>query len=319
MELSDKVILEDSADGTIVYTDVVTKCSDVDSGVGVSVISIHTGFNLDISGDDLMIRNMVGEYVTTTDEMVTLSCNGVEKIFNLKIEADPDEDNDGFCDLVGLSSSLKSCSGLDNCPTVKNQDQSDVDEDETGDSCDTCTDQDHDNYGRLDFLNSACVIDGSSAVESSICDTFNDRNPLATETCDDIDNNCNGETDEGCPCDYDEDSQLNEKELFISQQGVCSGVERVCKNDFTWSDYNFPLPYQEGTETKCLDELDNDCSGQTDCDDSNCQTHPYCIFKTLPAPFDIKDKIRFISTISRGLSSMDGEYSMVIGTQGGAQ
>jgi PKD domain/Thrombospondin type 3 repeat len=47
----------------------------------------------------------------------------------------------------------------DNCPTVPNSDQSDVDDDGTGDVCDTCTDTDGDGYGNPGFQQNTCPED----------------------------------------------------------------------------------------------------------------------------------------------------------------
>jgi len=69
----------------------------------------------------------------------------------------------------------------------------------------------------------------------------------ATETtCDNLDNDCDGYTDEGCPCDYQDDPD-----------GVCAGSTRdatgVCQA---------PSGF-EATETTC-DKADNDCDGVVD-------------------------------------------------------
>src|SRR5512136_2619380 len=52
----------------------------------------------------------------------------------------------------------------DNCPTVPNSDQSDVDADGIGDVCDTCTDSDKDGYGNPGFLQNTCPVDNCPDV-----------------------------------------------------------------------------------------------------------------------------------------------------------
>lgn len=81
---------------------------------------------------------------------------------------DLDDDNDGVLD------------ALDNCPTVWNKDQSDYDGDGAGDACDP----DDDNDGWPDEVDCA-------PKDKSI-------HPGAPEICDNIDNNCNWQVDEGC-------------------------------------------------------------------------------------------------------------------------
>ena len=92
------------------------------------------------------------------------------------------------------------------------------------------------------------------------------RNPYVWEVCDDgIDNNCNGFTDEfcGCPvpipeCDQDFDS-------YCSDSEECRGTD--C-NDL---DPNVnPGIWDEYTPLECSDSKDNDCDGDTDCNEGCC-------------------------------------------------
>jgi len=70
------------------------------------------------------------------------------------------------------------------------------------------------------------------------------------EACDGVDNDCDGETDEGIdpqPCPM--------------QEGVCGGAMTQCDGpEGEYCDYG---PHYEETETSC-DGLDNDCDGVTD-------------------------------------------------------
>jgi hypothetical protein len=74
------------------------------------------------------------------------------------------------------------------------------------------------------------------------------------EVCDGLDNDCNGETDDGLT---GEDCPL--------QAGVCAGSTRTCGGSAGWqacSADTYGADY-EAEETRC-DGLDNDCDGQID-------------------------------------------------------
>jgi hypothetical protein len=78
-----------------------------------------------------------------------------------------------------------------------------------------------------------------------------------TETaCDQVDNDCDGETDEGCECTTGQSQ--------VCGVGVCSSVTQTCENGH-WSTCQYGADYEE-TESRC-DGRDNDCDGQTDDDD----------------------------------------------------
>ena len=135
---------------------------------------------------------------------------------------DPDDDNDGVLD------------PKDNCPDVANPDQSDPDKDELGNACD----KDDDGDGDPDEIDCAPLV------------------PMAyhgaKEICDGIDNNCNGQVDEGfadfemdglANCmdpDDDNDGELDDTDCDPLNADVFSGAMEVC------------------------DGLDNDCDGQVD-------------------------------------------------------
>ncbi|MHA1289803.1 MAG: right-handed parallel beta-helix repeat-containing protein, partial [Candidatus Thorarchaeota archaeon] len=71
-----------------------------------------------------------------------------------------DTDDDGTPDYLDTDSDGDSIlDGVDNCRLIPNTDQSDVDQDEIGDMCDECTDEDGDGFGNPGFPNISCEED----------------------------------------------------------------------------------------------------------------------------------------------------------------
>jgi len=72
----------------------------------------------------------------------------------------------------------------DNCPNVPNSDQSDIDNDGTGDVCDTCTDTDGDGYGNPGYPQNACPEDNCPDTVNAN-QTDRDQNGIgdACDTC----------------------------------------------------------------------------------------------------------------------------------------
>jgi len=81
-------------------------------------------------------------------------------------------------------------------------------------------DFDSDGYGNASSSTSTCEQPAGYIIDSTDCnDTNEDINPNATEICDGLDNNCNGEIDEGGVCDVCDAIHLN----LCSTETDCQG------------------------------------------------------------------------------------------------
>lgn len=88
--------------------------------------------------------------------------------------------------------------------------------------------------------------------ECSFPDSYH---PSVDKCGDNLDNDCNGSVDDGCPCIY---------------QGIDAGV---CRNGIIQSNGTCAQPvgyYDVESGNLCNDNIDNDCDGQIDAADSQC-------------------------------------------------
>ena len=177
-----------------------------------------------------------------------------------------DSDGDGQGDLCDTDADNDGVpNGVDNCVTDFNPQQKDLDSDGKGDVCD---DDD----------------DGDGVPDDGDCAPLDDKVfPGATELCDDVDNNCNGKTDEGFgdndddgkgDCldpDDDNDNDPDKTDCapldetishFASEE--CDGIDNNCDGK---KDETFPDADGDG-EADCVDD-DDDGDGVGD-DKDNC-------------------------------------------------
>src|SRR5687767_1293786 len=123
---------------------------------------------------------------------------------------------------------------------------------------------DTDTYG---FGNAAVQIIACVAPEGYVSndDDCNDGNPLvypgATETCNGVDDDCDGQTDEGVQQTFYADTDSDGYGNAAVSTAACSRPAGYVANDDDCNDSN-PLVYPGAAET--CNGVDDDCDGQTD-------------------------------------------------------
>jgi len=123
-------------------------------------------------------------------------------------------------------------------------------------------DADIDGYGNSAITTQACSAPVGYVTNSTDCnDNSSAAYPGATEVCDGLDNNCNGQTDEGVLLlfyrDFDNDGYGN---LSITTQ-ACSAPVGYVANSSDCNDSNGAI---NPGATEICDGVDNDCDGLSD-------------------------------------------------------
>ena len=191
---------------------------------------------------------------------------------------------DGDADDYGINSSKCLCSGAGSYLATKSGDCNDAEKtinpgvqeicDGKDNNCDSdidepgaknCSnfyyDNDEDGYG-IDLTQCLCAkTKPYLATQKGDCnDNIKDVNPGATEICDDADNDCNSQVDDGCNADGDK---------FCSDKMVVKGTPNVCPLGGKDCDDGDALVNPGGSEL--CNGKDDDCDGDIDegCDDDN--------------------------------------------------
>ena len=158
----------------------------------------------------------------------------------------------GEC-LQNVQSSAEQCDGLDNnC-----NDQ--VDE---GVLVTYYEDSDADGYGNPDITTQSCSQPSGYVSDNTDCDDINDAiNPGAAEVCDEIDNNCNGQFDEGVLVTYYADSDADGYGNPGNTTQSCSQPPGYVINNADCNDDDAAI--NPIADEEC-DLIDNNCNGQID-------------------------------------------------------
>ncbi len=198
------------------------------------------------------------------------------------MQADVDQDGDGdLCDDDDDDDGLPDLE--DNCPLVVNEDQADLDGDGIGDPCDGDADGDGVNAppDNCPLVANAGQENHDGDSQGDACDNDDDNDgspdeedcaplagwihPGATESCNDLDDDCDGETDEapaaGCTWYYED---IDGDGVGTDDSGLCL-CQPIPPHDATESGDCAPLDSltAPGLPEFC-DGMDNDCDDIVD-------------------------------------------------------
>ncbi|MCB2195746.1 MAG: hypothetical protein KQH79_07790 [Bacteroidetes bacterium] len=223
-------------------------CDDENESINPSVDEYCDGMDNDCNGviDDNPV-DITTWYLDSDEDgygnpdQIILACSQPEGYVSISNDCDDtnmnvNPDQDEFCDDID-----NNCNGI-------------IDEDAV-DALTWFADLDYDGYGDPYNTIVACTQPEGYVNNDSDCDDNNpDVNPEGTEVTDGMDNDCDGEVDEGTitMCESDDDCLPG----FICMNGDC--IEVVA------------------SETNCSDGMDNDADGLVDCDDGDCIGTPEC-------------------------------------------
>lgn len=178
-----------------------------------------------------------------------------------------DEDNDGFYNYEDCDDNnpLINPDSPEECDNIDNNCNGEIDEELPLNAY--FIDADNDGFGSIDSLIELCIdtIPAGFAGNADDCDDTNPMiNPMATEVCDSIDNNCSGMIDDGIQYytyyyDGDADGYGTPDSLIeICNENIPMGY---IDNDLDCDDTNAMI---NPDSPEVCDNIDNDCNGMID-------------------------------------------------------
>ena len=239
---------------------------------------------LDADGDGFFASEDCNDENPLESPAATELCDGIDNNCDGEIDEDVqivfyvDSDSDGYgnpdittkaCEaLDGFVSTGTDCDDTNSysfpsapelCDGLDNDCDEQIDEDL---DIDFFLDLDSDGFGDDSQIISGCAPDQNLSTVGGDCDDYDPSiSPIANELCDEIDNNCNGNVDEGVQNTYFSDTDQD-------GYGSANDTIEACTIPFGYidnaSDCNdIDSNVHPAAEEMC-DQQDNDCDGETD-------------------------------------------------------
>ena len=181
---------------------------------------------------------------------------------------EPDLDGDGFTIAMGDCDDTDfriNPEGREVCNLKDDDCDGEIDED-AWDAGTFFMDADSDGYGDASAVTRACVVPSGHVTDSTDCDdSAVETYPGADETCDEVDNDCDGEVDEDA---------IDPRAWYVDRDGdrfgdasivayACDPIPGMVE---TGSDCNDSDDTVHPDAVEYCDEIDNDCDGEVDTD-----------------------------------------------------
>ena len=270
-----------------------TDCNDADATVFPNALELCDGLDNDCDGGLVPAESDVdgdGYTECTIDAggwdggsavVGGSDCDDADATLNFTdIDQDGLSSCDGDCD---DADALINPAATEVCDEVDNNCDGDVDDADA--NVDTSiggttfyADVDGDSYGDLASTTQSCIQPNGYVANTQDCDDSNGSiNPAATEACDSIDNDCDGDID-------DDDSNVDTSiggsifyaDIDLDSYGDLASMIQSCiqpngyvVNTQDCDDSNGSI---NPAATEACDSIDNDCDGDIDDDDSNVDT-----------------------------------------------
>jgi hypothetical protein len=231
-----------------------------DFGYKCSPVSLSTTFQVFVS-----VGGDCNDYDASVKPTVTEQCDNLDNNCNGTTDEGCDGDGDGYCTttktVVGTPAACPKGGG--DCADANAAVHPGVTDicDSIDNDCNSVIDPGCDKDGDL-YCDSGLTVVGNPTSCPNGKGDCNDGNaaihPGATESCDDVDQNCDGKVDEGCDVDLDG---------YCTTTLTVTGSPKICpKGKGDCADSNSAI--NPGV-TEICDNIDNNCSGKVDetCDD----------------------------------------------------
>jgi len=179
-----------------------------------------------------------------------------------------DDDGDGWaaCEDCDDSDAAVNPDAVEACNSVDDDCDGTVDEDDAVDAATWYADADSDGYGDAGSTTVACDEPSGFTDDATDCDDSDAAiNPAAAESCNEVDDDCDGAVDEGVLSSFYGDGDGDGYGDAADQSEACSAPSGTVDDDSDCDDSDAAV---NPAATELCNSVDDDCDGTVDEDDS---------------------------------------------------